>query len=82
MLTCYHAYENIHLEHFYRLLPKPIGDIEIDMLRKRLVETEAAMERIVSQMGSVSDQLTPSVLAQVLRARGVCQVCNIAFCSL
>ncbi|CAL8103454.1 unnamed protein product [Orchesella dallaii] len=45
-------------------------DVEIDMLRKRLEETEAAMERIVAQMGSVTDRLSPTVLAQVLRARG------------
>lgn len=30
------------------------GDIEIDQLRQRLVETEAAMERIVVQMGNIS----------------------------
>ncbi|XP_031366923.1 uncharacterized protein LOC102674830 isoform X4 [Apis dorsata] len=30
------------------------GDIEIDQLRRRLVETEAAMERIVVQMGNIS----------------------------
>lgn len=30
------------------------GDIEIDQLRRRLVETEAAMERIVLQMGNLS----------------------------
>lgn len=30
------------------------GDIEIDQLRQRLVDTEAAMERIVVQMGSLS----------------------------
>lgn len=29
------------------------GDIELDQLRKRLEETEAAMERIVAQMVSV-----------------------------
>lgn len=29
------------------------GDIEIDQLRQRLVETEAAMERIVVQMGNI-----------------------------
>lgn len=39
------------------------------MLRKRLEETEAAMERIVAQMGSVSDRLSPSILAQVLKAQ-------------
>lgn len=53
-----------------------IGDVEIDMLRKRLEETEAAMERIVSQMGTVTDQLSPTVLAQVLRARGVRTLCK------
>lgn len=30
------------------------GDIEIDQLRRRLVETEAAMERIVARMGNLS----------------------------
>ncbi|KAJ8678811.1 hypothetical protein QAD02_014598 [Eretmocerus hayati] len=30
------------------------GDIEIDQLRRRLIETEAAMERIVSQMSNLS----------------------------
>ncbi|XP_024945217.1 uncharacterized protein LOC107272140 isoform X5 [Cephus cinctus] len=38
------------------------GDIEIDQLRRRLVETEAAMERIVVQMGNLSRSVmhTPS----------------------
>jgi hypothetical protein len=30
------------------------GDIEIDQLRRRLVETEAAMERIVVQISNLS----------------------------
>lgn len=30
------------------------GDIEVDQLRRRLVETEAAMERIVVQMSNLS----------------------------
>ncbi|XP_046628819.1 claspin isoform X1 [Neodiprion virginianus] len=36
------------------------GDIEIDQLRQRLVETEAAMERIVAQMGNLSRSVTHS----------------------
>jgi len=47
-----------------------LGDTEIDILRKRLEETEAAMERIVKQMGSVSEHLSPTLLAQVLMAQG------------
>ena len=43
-----------------------LGDVEIDLLRKRLEETEAAMERIVKQMGTASDRLSPSNLAPVL----------------
>ncbi|XP_014208653.1 uncharacterized protein LOC106639504 isoform X3 [Copidosoma floridanum] len=35
-------------------LKEPAGDIEIDQLRRRLVETEAAMERIVAQMSNLS----------------------------
>ncbi|XP_063239196.1 resistance to inhibitors of cholinesterase protein 3 isoform X2 [Bacillus rossius redtenbacheri] len=33
--------------------PTKLGDTEIDHLRRRLEETEAAMERIVAQMGAV-----------------------------
>ena len=36
------------------------GDIELDQLRKRLEETEAAMERIVAQMVSVPPKARPS----------------------
>lgn len=49
-----------------------LGDVEIDLLRKRLKETEATMERIISAMGSSPDRLSPSILAQVLKAQGVC----------
>ncbi len=55
------------------LSSKNLGDVEIELLRKRLEETEAVMERIISAMGSSSsDRLSPSVLAQVLKAQGVC----------
>jgi len=33
----------------------------VDQLRRRLEETERAMERIVAQMGNVSEKLTPMV---------------------
>ncbi|XP_072751343.1 uncharacterized protein Ric-3 isoform X3 [Anoplolepis gracilipes] len=36
------------------------GDIEIDQLRQRLVETEAAMERIVVQMSNISRSVMSS----------------------
>ncbi|XP_023728045.1 uncharacterized protein LOC111875766 isoform X7 [Cryptotermes secundus] len=44
-------------------------DIEIDHLRKRLAETEAAMERIVAQMGSVPHKLHSSSGIQFLGAK-------------
>lgn len=47
-----------------------LGDVEIDMLRKRLVETEEVMERIIATLGSV-DKLSPSDLAKVLKAQVV-----------
>nr|CAD7597096.1 unnamed protein product [Timema genevievae] len=37
-----------------------LGDVEMDQLRRRLEETEAAMERIVAQMGLVPHQVSPS----------------------
>ncbi|XP_066588080.1 neurofilament medium polypeptide-like, partial [Prorops nasuta] len=40
------------------------GDIEIDQLRRRLVETEAAMERIVVQMGNISRSVVHSSSSQ------------------
>ncbi|XP_033328905.2 RIC3 acetylcholine receptor chaperone isoform X1 [Megalopta genalis] len=40
------------------------GDIEIDQLRRRLVETEAAMERIVVQMGNISRTVMHSPSSQ------------------
>ncbi|XP_054006050.1 uncharacterized protein LOC128890983 isoform X3 [Hylaeus anthracinus] len=40
------------------------GDIEIDQLRRRLVETEAAMERIVVQMGNISRSVMHSPSSQ------------------
>ncbi|GFG28319.1 hypothetical protein Cfor_00296, partial [Coptotermes formosanus] len=45
-------------------------DIEIDHLRKRLEETEAAMERIVAQMGSVPHKLHSSSGIQLIGAKG------------
>ncbi|XP_069681322.1 resistance to inhibitors of cholinesterase protein 3 isoform X7 [Periplaneta americana] len=46
-----------------------LGDIEIDHLRKRLEETEAAMERIVAQMGSVPHKLHSSSGTQLIGAK-------------
>lgn len=40
------------------------GDIEIDQLRQRLVETEAAMERIVVQMGNISRSVMNNLVSQ------------------
>ncbi|XP_018317492.1 uncharacterized protein RIC-3 isoform X8 [Mycetomoellerius zeteki] len=40
------------------------GDIEIDQLRQRLVETEAAMERIVVQMGNISRSVKHNASSQ------------------
>lgn len=36
------------------------GEIEVDMLLRRLADTEAAMERIVVQMGNFSRTIAPS----------------------
>ncbi|CAG2064075.1 unnamed protein product, partial [Timema podura] len=41
-----------------------LGDVEMDQLRRRLEETEAAMERIVAQMGLVPHQVSPSPQCQ------------------
>jgi len=39
----------------------PMEDDEVDQLRRRLEETERAMERIVAQMGNVSEKLMPII---------------------
>ena len=41
-------------------------EAEVDQLRRRLEETEKAMERIVAQMDNVSDRLSPSLVADLL----------------
>merc|ERR1711971_28540 len=41
-------------------------DLEINLLKKRLEETEKAMERIMTQMGSVTQQLLPQAVTQQL----------------
>lgn len=38
----------------------------MDQLRRRLEETERAMERIVAQMENVSDRLSPTLMADLL----------------
>lgn len=38
----------------------------MDQLRRRLEETEKAMERLMSQMGSVTDKLTAAKISEVL----------------
>lgn len=39
---------------------------EVDQLRRRLEETERAMERICRQMGDVTDKLSTSAVADLL----------------
>merc|ERR1712039_179344 len=39
-------------------------DLEISLLKKRLEETEKAMERIVAQMGAVTSRLAPHIISQ------------------
>jgi len=46
------------------------GDLEISLLKKRLEETEKAMERIVLQMGAVTSRLSPLILAQAMEGPG------------
>lgn len=41
-------------------------EAEVDQLRRRLEETERAMERIVAQMENVSDRLSPTLMADLL----------------
>ena len=41
-------------------------DEQMDQLRRRLEETESAMERLMSQMGSVTDKLTAAKITEVL----------------
>lgn len=60
-------------------------DEQMDQLRRRLEETEKAMERLVSQMGSVTDKLTAAKItevlsqaqaqAKILKVRSVVDVC-------
>lgn len=40
-------------------------DEEVDQLRRRLEETEKAMERICRQMGDVTDKLLPTAVAEL-----------------
>ena len=42
-----------------------VEDDEVDQLRRRLEETERAMERIVAQMGNVSEKLSPIMMADL-----------------
>lgn len=44
----------------------PTEDEQLDHLRRRLEETERAMERLMSQMGSVTDKLTAAKITEVL----------------
>ena len=48
---------------FVRSLLRCSGDLEISQLKRRLEETERAMERIVTQLGAVTTRLTPHLLA-------------------
>ena len=41
----------------------------MDQLRRRLEETEAAMERICRQMGSVTDKLSTVAVAQLVKVQ-------------
>merc|ERR1719211_694920 len=41
-------------------------DLEISLLKKRLEETEKAMERIVAQMGAVTSRLAPHIISQAM----------------
>ena len=41
-------------------------EAEVDQLRRRLEETERAMERIVAQIGTVTDKLSPTLVAEML----------------
>merc|ERR1719229_109536 len=41
-------------------------DLEISLLKKRLEETEKAMERIVAQMGAVTSRLAPHIISQTM----------------
>ncbi|KAK8727014.1 hypothetical protein OTU49_009881, partial [Cherax quadricarinatus] len=43
-----------------------IEDEQLDHLRRRLEETEKAMERLMCQMGSVTDKLTAAKITEVL----------------
>ncbi|KAK3860448.1 hypothetical protein Pcinc_033502 [Petrolisthes cinctipes] len=44
----------------------PAEDEQLDHLRRRLEETERAMERLMCQMGSVTDKLTAAKITEVL----------------
>lgn len=48
------------------MLRGPTEDEQLDHLRRRLEETERAMERLMSQMGSVTDKLTAAKITEVL----------------
>lgn len=49
-----------HHQHVEDLDPR---DLEISQLKRRLEETERAMDRIVAQMGAVTSRLAPHLLA-------------------
>lgn len=55
-----------------------VGEVEIDSLRRQLEETQLAMERMITSMGS--DRL--AMLAKVLKAQGVCCVSLLTDLSL
>ena len=64
-MTCSKAYP--YACHFHCIDTVGVAeDEQMDQLKRRLEDTERAMERLMSQMGSVSDKLTAAKITEVL----------------
>ena len=48
---------SLPIEYSFYILFLPLGDVEIQVLKARLEQTEAALERIVAHMGAVTARL-------------------------
>merc|ERR1740137_232526 len=60
-----------------------IEDEQMDHLRQRLEDTELAMERLMNQMGSVTDKLTAAKITEVLsQAQAQAKILKIGLDSL
>ncbi|KAF2362949.1 Resistance to inhibitors of cholinesterase protein 3 N-terminal [Trinorchestia longiramus] len=62
---------------------RKIEDEQMDQLRRRLEDTERAMERLMAQMGTVSDKLTAAKITEVLsQAQTQAKLLKVSICPM